>query len=105
MARFRGFRALKEAGQSYAGATDLTRDINKLMFNGGEITRAITVIKAGFISVCYCARPVLDNPGARDLAPFCAPRSHFAPILDEEYISFLYILMSSMIFPYIFLQK
>jgi len=54
---------MQNAGGTYAGTTDLTKDINKLMFNGGEITTAITVIKAGFISVCYCARPVLDTPG------------------------------------------
>lgn len=54
---------MQNAALAYSGTTDLTKDVNKLMFNGGQITTAITVIKAGFISVCYCARPVVDVPG------------------------------------------
>ncbi|CAJ1348772.1 unnamed protein product [Effrenium voratum] len=54
---------MQNAGTTYAGTTDMARDINKLMYNGGDVGNSITVIKAGFISVCYCARPVADNPG------------------------------------------
>ncbi|CAE7677938.1 TANC2, partial [Symbiodinium pilosum] len=54
---------IQNAPTAYSGRTNAATDMNKLVFNNGILANTITVNKAGFISVCYCARPVLDTPG------------------------------------------
>lgn len=47
----------KTADMLFDGATNETIDVNKLIFNGGDPTKLLSINKAGFYSVCYCARP------------------------------------------------
>jgi len=44
------------AHTTFAGKTNKTVDPNKLLFNNGNSTKYITVMKAGALAVCYCAR-------------------------------------------------
>lgn len=45
----------RTAYNGYQGVTNMSIDPQKLIFNGGLATNRITILKAGFLAVCYCA--------------------------------------------------
>ncbi|CAE7458820.1 unnamed protein product [Symbiodinium necroappetens] len=54
---------IQNAATAYSGKNNAAADVNKLMFNNAIMANTIIVNQAGFVAVCYCARPVDDTPG------------------------------------------
>eukprot|EP00439_Symbiodinium_sp_Y106_P051835 s4406_g6.t3 len=54
---------IQNAATAYSGKNNAAADVNKLMFNNAIMANTIIVNQAGFVAVCYCARPVEDTPG------------------------------------------